>query len=443
MRQPASTYRIQLGPDFGFAEATELVPYLDALGITDIYLSPILAPESGSTHGYDVVDPTRLNPALGTPAQFKALGEAARARGMGVLVDIVPNHMAASTENPWWRDVLATGAASEFADFFDIDWHPPWPGCADRVLLPVLGDHYAEVLERQELSVHADDTGFSVHYFDQAFPLSPTTCAEIDAETLDALNSDPEALDALLSRQNFQLRYWKSERYELNYRRFFNISGMVGVRVEQARVRSATHARLQELWDQGLLTGLRIDHIDGLRQPQAYLEWLQTAFAHEDGSAPYVLVEKILAPDERLPEEWPVAGTTGYEFSNELNGVFVDPDGQRKLNRIYAEFTGRDDPFRTVVYRKKRFILDWLFRAELDRLSWQLAELASRVAAGRDLAGGQLKEALAVVSACMPVYRTYIDGPRVAEPDRAPIARAVDEARSRDSDLDDEGDSDA
>ncbi|QDG54698.1 malto-oligosyltrehalose synthase [Persicimonas caeni] len=430
MRIPASTYRVQLGPDFGFRDAEALVPYLDALGVSDLYLSPILAPREGSTHGYDVADPSRLNPVLGTRGDFDSLSQTLREHQMGLLLDIVPNHMAASPQNPWWADVLARGQRSEYADFFDIEWAPPWPNGSEKLLIPVLGDHYAEVLERGELQLAQTEDGYVVQYFDNVFPLSPETSEELDANRIEALNSDPEALDAVLDEQHYSLRYWKSERYELNYRRFFNISDLAGLRVERPRVRHELHELIGHLWEERGVTGLRVDHIDGLREPKAYLDWLRRTFRGPGDSNPYVLVEKILAPHERLPDDWPVAGTTGYDYLNKLNGVFVDPDGHRKLAEVYARFTGRSEAFRTVVYEKKRFVLEWLFQAELELMRRDLVTLASKMRRGRDLTAREVGDALAEVSSCLSVYRTYTRGARVAERDREHIEQAVDTARS-------------
>jgi (1->4)-alpha-D-glucan 1-alpha-D-glucosylmutase len=436
MRIPASTYRLQLTPDFGFRDAKDLVPYLDALGVSDLYLSPILAAKEGSTHGYDITDPTRLNPALGTRADFDALVEATCDHKMGVILDIVPNHMAATAENPWWRDVLACGEESDYAEFFDIDWHPPWPVARDQLLLPVLGAHYNDVLEGGELSVERTDDGVVVRYYDNEFPISRKSCSDLSDAEIARLNDDPNALDALLAVQSYQLRYWKTQRYELNYRRFFNISDLAGVRVEEPRVRRAMHDLIGTLWEERKLSGLRVDHIDGLRDPKAYLQWLQQTFRGPKDTEPYVLVEKILAPHENVPSDWPVAGTTGYEYLNKLNGVFVDPDGHRRLDAVYAEFTGRTDPFRTVVYQKKRYVARWLFEAELDLMAHSLAKLAAKMRQGRDLTMHQLGEALVEISACLTVYRTYITDSSVTDRDREYIKQAVDHAHNVRPDLD-------
>lgn len=429
MRIPASTYRLQLSPDFGFCEAEALVPYLNELGVSDVYLSPILAPRPGSAHGYDVADPKRINPALGTREEFESLSKTLDDYEMGLLLDIVPNHMAASSDNPWWADVLRHGEQSEYAEFFDIDWQPPWPNGRGKLLLPVLGGHYSEILERQEIQIEQTEDGCVARYFDNIFPLAPETSEKLDADTIQKINADPDALDELLGEQSFQLRFWKSERYEINYRRFFNISGLAGLRVERPRVRHELHELVGHLWEERGVTGLRVDHIDGLRDPSGYLDWLRRTFRGSADSNPYIVVEKILAPQERLPEDWPVSGTTGYDFLNKLNGVFVDPDGHRKLAEHYAEFTGRPEGFRTVVYQKKRFVLDWLFQAELELMQRDLVDLAGRTRQGRDLTARQLGEALAEVSACLSVYRTYTTDSDVAEADRRYIEEAVRSAR--------------
>jgi (1->4)-alpha-D-glucan 1-alpha-D-glucosylmutase len=473
---PAATYRLQFGGGFGFAEARELVPYLDALGITDLYASPLLAARTGSPHGYDVTDPTRLNPELGGEEGFAALAAQLRRHGMGLLLDVVANHMAADPENPWWCDVLRHGRGSPFADYFDIDWEPPRTGLAGKVLLPVLGEPYGLVLEKGELVPEPGEGGFWLRYRERCFPLSPESSADVAArlsealgagpvgaapaagsggvgtaggalaavrsaqapcgvrarveESLRGLAGDPEWLDRLLERQHYRPAFWRVANREINYRRFFDVYDLVAVRVEEEEVFAATHGRVLELARAGPVTGLRIDHVDGLRDPYAYLQRLQERLGAKEGSPPfYIVVEKILCGDEELRPEWPVCGTTGYDFLNAVNGLFVDPAGVVALDRLYRSFTGGGKDFASLVREKKRRVVADLFAADLRRLVRQLGRLAEGERHGRDLTLDELEQALVEVTVHLPVYRTYVRDYAVGTRDRGYLERALGEAR--------------
>lgn len=479
MRVPSATCRLQLHGGLGFAGARELLPYLHALGVSDLYLPPILAARPGSTHGYDVVDPTRLDPALGSDEELQALAGAAREWGLGMLLDIVPNHMAASELNPWWRDVLRWGRSSPWARAFDVTWSPPWPGAEGVLLLPILGDHYGHVLERGELGVGLADDGFVLTVYDRALPLDPTTCGAVlegeggalgrvgrtlgaaDPQTakgrqaaeravrellalreadpavaaqlqrlLGALRTAPARLDALLGAQHYRLAIWRTGSREVNYRRFFDISDLAGVRCEDEHVREALHALVLRLCDEGIVTGLRVDHVDGLRDPRAYLTWLQ-----ERLGGGYVVVEKILSGDEELPADWPVAGTTGYDMMNLVSGLYVDAAGLDALGALYARVTGVREDFATIAHERQKAVMARLLRAEVVLATRALAEVARRLPLGRDVAVEQLEAALVGATASLPVYRTYIEA-RVGERDRALIGEALDDARARDPDVD-------
>ncbi|MGM0574125.1 MAG: malto-oligosyltrehalose synthase [Myxococcota bacterium] len=496
MRIPASTYRLQLSPEFTLRDARDLLPYLEALGVTDVYLSPILAPRPGSDHGYDVADATRLNPALGTDEDLERLARDLRERDMGLLLDIVPNHMAACGANPWWRDVLRWGRGSRHAHWFDIDWEPGWPGTSGRVMVPLLGDHYGAILDRGELRLAWEAGEFVVRYWEHAWPLTPPSCAALVREGLDDLNapaevvreledvadaleaSSPEAqhpaddaletlatlldahpgvadhleetlsrvqgdaarMDALLERQYWRLAYWKMGPHEINYRRFFNVADLVGVRVEVPEVRAATHARVLQMVEEGAVTGLRIDHIDGLHDPRGYLDWLADRVRRLSGEEePYLLVEKILSGNEDLPGEWPVAGTTGYDFLNVVNGVSLAPLGLEALDDVYARFTGITAPFEAIVREGQRFVIRSLFDGDATRLATRLTALARRDRAARDVAFAELRAVLVEVSAALPVYRTYIcqaDPAAVNERDRAYVEGAVASGRRSTPSLD-------
>ena len=414
-----------------------MIPYLEDVGISHVYLSPIFVARPGSTHGYDVIDPTRVNPELGGPAALDSLVDRLHARGMGLILDLVPNHMAADHRNPWWMDVLTHGQASDNADFFDIDWGSA-QAPAGRVILPFLGAPLEEVLRAGELVPVMDrppvpaavgtgeadapaELAFYVRYHDRLFPLEPGTWPAVlrasgepltpglqrlaltlqqvpdfrdtraaavrhrqtaaARRALARLASDPadaagirRALAALiapaagppggargladiLDRQPWLLVDHREARRRLNYRRFFDISDLVGVRVEEERVFTVTHALVIGLAERGRLSGVRVDHVDGLRDPTGYLVALHERLAERCGRALPVLVEKILSPGETLPREWPVAGGTGYDFLNALNHVFVDADGLARLGGFYADFTGRRESFSDLRRRSKRQVL--------------------------------------------------------------------------------------
>lgn len=479
MTRLTATYRLQLAPGFTLHNAARQVPYLRDLGISHLYLSPILEARSGSAHGYDVTDPGRIRAELGGEAGFESLATAARNAGMSIVLDIVPNHMAASSENPWWRDVLEFGIDSPHARAFDLGWRSD--GNQTRLLVPVLGDDRMAVLARGDIALGLDERGLVLRHGERFFPISPATygpvlralgCARA-ARTFDALPPPPplngmprperraralavrdgwlvelgnfadnvhDALAAwnelppraraavllpLVERQPYELAFWRRGSRELTYRRFFDVTDLAGVRVEDGDVFRATHARILDLVGRGDIDGLRIDHVDGLRDPAQYLGRL--AQAHR--GRPLLLVEKIVAPDEDLPASWPVAGTTGYEFANAVGGWFIDADGWRALRRAYIRFTDCDSPFEELAFTRQRQIIDTLFGGELRVLVRALVDLAARTAPAFDAVC--LAAALADVSACLGVYRTYITGWPVASTDRARVQLAVAEAARR------------
>jgi (1->4)-alpha-D-glucan 1-alpha-D-glucosylmutase len=431
VRVPVATFRLQFRAGTTFDDARRAVPFLDELGVDTLYASPILAARAGSEHGYDCVDPGRLDPSLGDEAAFVKLVDELRAHGMGLVVDLVPNHMAASTENPWWLDVLRHGRASRFAPYFDVDWEAP--GADGRVLVPVLGDPYGDVLERGELRVVEEDGERWVRYFDQRFPLAPGT-ARGPMTRFDGVAGDPgswAALDELLGKQHYRLAFWRVAGREIDYRRFFDIADLVGVRVEDPDVFEATHAYVASLVERGLVDGLRIDHVDGLLDPHAYLELLQATMAGR-GRARYVVVEKILAVGESLPGEWPVAGTTGYDFLRTLNDVFVDELGEARLEAFYRSLRDTPASFEDLVRSRKRMVLRELFGAEIASLVRRLKALAMQDRHARDLTIDELGESLREVTACLEVYRTYArEGEDVRPADRHAIEEAVRCARGR------------
>ncbi len=417
MRVPGATYRLQLNADLTFADALGLVLYLDRLGVSDVYTSPVFTARPGSRHSYDVIDPAQLNPELGGRDGFRRLAAALRERGMGLLLDIVPNHLVAEPENDWWAGVLAAGAASPFARYFDIDW----AAGGGKLVLPVLRAPLDEVLQRGELRVGVDEQGPHVRYFDLRLPLASGVEADGDFDA--AAAGDADALGALLDRQHYRLAYWRTGIAEVNYRRFFAVNELAGVRAEDEAVFTATHTLTLELAAAGDVSGLRIDHIDGLRDPLAYLERLQRALPGDGDGDFYLLVEKILSGDEALPESWPVAGTTGYDFLNTVNGLFVDAGGLQTLRETYASFTGDRLDLSATAREQKARVARELFPAELRRLAAALAELGN--ADGLALAEADAEAALVAVAAGFPVYRTYVDEAGGADADRAVVDLAL------------------
>ena len=370
MRTPRSTYRLQIHSGFTLYDAAALVPYLQDLGVDWVYLSPLLTAEEGSTHGYDVTDPSSIDPARGGPDGFRTLADAAHAAGMGVLVDIVPNHMGVATPraNRWWWSVLKEGRGSRYAEAFDIDW----AAGGSRLRLPVLGD---SVDALDELRIEDGE----LRYYEQAFPIAEGTASPGDT-----------ARD-VHARQHYELVNWRRADSELNYRRFFGVNTLAGIRVEVPWVFKESHAEICRWFEEGLADGLRIDHPDGLADPEGYLEQLS-----ELTGGAYVLVEKILEPGERLPGSWPVAGTTGYDALAEVDRLFVDPAAAGLL----TEASGAE-PYRHMIHDTKRAVADGLLHSEVQRLVRLLP-------AGSGLDTGTAADALAELLACFPVYRSYL-----------------------------------
>ncbi|MBD3349016.1 MAG: malto-oligosyltrehalose synthase, partial [Candidatus Eisenbacteria bacterium] len=411
MTDRRAVYRLQLSPSFAFGDAAGLGGYLAGLGVSHVHLSPCLEARGGSPHGYDVVDPTRIRRELGGDTGFEELVSSFRSDGLGVLLDFVPNHMAASHENPWWWDVLLRGRESRYARYFDIDWYPPQPELAGKVLIPVLPCPLAEALERGDIGIAESDGGRTVTYGDLLFPIAEGSLRE----------SRPgrRALADLLARQHYVLAHWARGPTQLNYRRFANVPGLVGVRVEDEEVFEAMHAKVLDLLDRGLIDGLRIDHVDGLRDPAGYLERLRSK-----APGAWIVVEKILTRDERLRREWPVEGTTGYDFLNLAGGLFVDQSGEAAMSELYEELTGASASYAGLEREKKLLVLDRLFPAELGRLS--RAALRLRRLHAPELDGAPVAEAVRELLASFPVYRTYVRAD--AGSARRKDAERVDEA---------------
>jgi (1->4)-alpha-D-glucan 1-alpha-D-glucosylmutase len=515
---PRATYRLQLHQDFTFADATAIVPYLAELGISHVYCSPYLRARPGSRHGYDIVDHASLNPEIGTVDDFNRFVAILKRHGLGQIADIVPNHMGImGADNAWWMDVLENGPASAYAEYFDIDWNPIDPTLAGKVLVPVLGDHYGNVLERGELVLRYEpDAGsFALWYHEHRCPIDPREYPRIltrvsaalgpgvvpahataDFESLTAAfghlpprdatgrearaerGRDKEvhkghlaqlarahpalaeaiergvravngvtgeresfaALDELLGAQAYRLAYWRVAGDEINYRRFFHINELAALRVENEAVFESTHRFVLELAAEGSIEGLRIDHPDGLYDPGQYFCRLQeryaqlagaTAAAAPDGRPLYVVVEKITAPHERLPESWPVHGTTGYRFANVVTGLLVDTAAKSRVDRTWRAFVGDEAmDFEEAAYRAKRLVMKSALAGELTVLANRALRIARSDWRTRDFTFNSLRQAIAEMVACFPVYRTYI-ADRVSPQDRRIVDWAVAHAKRR------------
>lgn len=497
---PASTYRLQFHGGFTFRDAKAILGYLDKLGISDVYASPYFQASPDSTHGYDVADHNRLSPAIGDASDFRAFSSEIRERGMGHVLDFVPNHMGIGESlNKWWMEVLEDGLSSPFAHYFDIDWNPVKAALSQRVMLPILGERYGKVLELGELKLQLEKGAFSLKYFDTKLPLSPATYPEILRPALTYLDSaqieqlrevlssfsslahhpSPEAkaaakkqlhelvskepgiaqaidhamralegevgkpesfdpLHELLEAQAYRLGYWRTAAEEINYRRFFDINTLAAIRVEIPEVFEAAHQLVFELLSRGDVTGLRIDHVDGLWNPKEYLERVQQRYSELCGitgnPAPlYLLVEKIVdLTRERMPGEWLTHGTTGYEFANQVVQVFTEKASEKRLTRIYQRFTGVMDTFSDLVYEKKILTMLNALSSEVTVLGKMLDEISELHRNYRDFSRNTLTAAVREVMACFPVYRTYVteDGTVSAEDEKI-ILRAISSARRR------------
>ena len=516
-RVPAATYRLQLHHGFRFITAQALVPYLHDLGISDLYASPFFKARRRSLHGYSVTNPLEINPELGSRVSLRALRKVLKSKGMGLLLDIVPNHMALSHNNPWWLDVLENGPGSPYAVFFDIDWHPLNQAMEGRVLQPILGEPYGQVLENQQFTLTLEEAGFFVNYYEHKFPLDPKTYGLILTHRLDTLTrelgqgspailsfmglinliehlpprslsskrkllerhrqkeilknnlwllyqgnplikkfldeniaifngraGDPasfDLLDRLLGSQPYRLAYWPVALDLINYRRFFSVNDLIGVRVEDPRVFEASHSLLFNLIREGKVSGVRIDHVDGLYDPLGYLQRLQSHLA-PDEKAPanrenlYVVVEKILAADEPLPPDWPIAGTTGYDFLNRVNGLFIDAQGFQAVQQVYNRFVKPDLARSELIYEKKKLIIETLFRGELETLGYILSLLAEQDRQARDVPRKELQKIIGEVIACLPVYRTYIRSFEVSPWDRDCLEHVIAAVRTQHPSLD-------
>lgn len=430
---PRATYRLQFHRDFTFADAAGIVPYLDALGVSHVYASPVTAAMPGSLHGYDVADPTQVNPELGGEEGLRRLSEALRARGMGLVIDIVPNHMGiAGPDNSWWQDVLANGQASRFAHFFDIDWRSP-------LMLPVLGSPLPEAIAEGQVTIAAADQRLWLQVYgpETRLPLRPDDPVHALAADAAIAAHDPqreqgrEALRALVSRQHYRLAYWRTANDLLNWRRFFAVNELAGLRAEDPEVFAATHALPCRLFAQGIIDGVRVDHVDGLTDPAGYCRRLVSSLqAAAPGRRPYVVVEKILAPGEHLPPDWGVDGTSGYDFMSEAAALLHEPKGQTALAALWAELGGRSPEFAQEEFEARRQLLAWEFEGQLRGCVEAFTALAASAPACAWITEAMLRRAIERLLWVIPVYRTYGTGGS-APPGDAPVRLAAQRAAAR------------
>jgi (1->4)-alpha-D-glucan 1-alpha-D-glucosylmutase len=565
--RPLATYRLQFHAGFRFEDAQRLVGYLHALGISHVYSSPVLQARPGSSHGYDITDHNRLNPEIGSYEDLQALVRELQNYGMGMVLDFVPNHMSTGAgANPWWRDVLGNGRASEFADFFDIDWDPLKPELRDKLLLPILSDQYGAELEAGHIRLVADDKGFTVVYGDNKLPVDPQTLpllfnaksdAKSDAksfeplpdgaldhafdneqaglqelyrllaglralplhtttdtrlalerrraapELLQALHSlmsssprvravvdeaveqcngragEPHSFDRLhhlLEAQVYRLANWRVSGEEINYRRFFDINDLIGLRMENPRVFAATHELLRCLLAEEMIQGVRIDHCDGLLNPLQYLVRLQMLYAaaqclgpvaqpplaengielemqrifleygwgehgsqhdsRKSGAPLYAVVEKILSPGEELPLEWPADGDSGYEFTALVNGLFIERRNERRFTNLYHRFIAASPNLDLLIYNSKKLIMNSSLASEVNVLAHLLDAISANDRYARDFTRKSLRDVIEATIACFPVYRTYIDERgQISERDLAYINEAIVRAKRRNPDM--------
>jgi (1->4)-alpha-D-glucan 1-alpha-D-glucosylmutase len=492
---PIATYRVQLTANFDFDAAAAIVPYLKALGITHLYASPFMKARKGSTHGYDIVDHTKLNPELGGEAGFERLSQALKAHDLGLILDFVPNHVGVHfADNPWWLDVLEWGPASPHAASFDIDWDILPYRARPGVLLPIVGSSYGQALEKGEIELRydADEGSFFAWYFEHRLPIGPeryseilrnilkeaaaeestagrqildlasryrglrhpnreeapafkaelkdvSDGAEIIGRGLSAYRAGPDrpaqtlALHHLLDRQHYRLGHWRLASSDINYRRFFDINTLAGLRVEDAATFEAIHRLVKALIAGGRLQGLRLDHIDGLRDPAQYFQRLRRLIRDAQGNdiKPfYMVVEKILGEHEKLPTFGGVHGTTGYEALNTITRVLVDAKGLEPLDEVWRQISNRPPRLDPVLKEAKRRVLETLLTSEFTVLTRLLARIAGGHYSTRDYSADSLRQALELYILHFPVYRTYLTATGPTAPDRALISETIEKARS-------------
>ena len=493
-RIPCSTYRLQLHAGFTFAQAEAAAHYLRSLGISHVYSSPYLQAAPHSMHGYNVVDHQKVNDELGGEEGHQLFCARLQQLGLGQVLDIVPNHMATGPQNRFWWDVLENGPSSRYATWFDIDWNSAETKLHNKVLIPVLGDQYGRILSAKQIKIEQDCDKFHLKYGDNLFPLSPCSLAiplakaaeyagnatlsfiadsmarlpsaassdqeavmsrhrdktviyellqrlcqeqpEVSssiARAADELNSDLDALDNFLNQQHYRLAYWRTADQDLGYRRFFDVNTLIGLRVERPHVFEATHCRILEWLENGVLDGVRVDHPDGLRDPEQYFHRLRSRAPDA-----WIVGEKILEPEEFLRPTWPIDGTSGYDFLNVLNRLLVNSDGLSELTDIYSKFTREPVDFEAIAHDKKLNVEQDALGSDVNRLASLFVEICENNRDRRDYTRAEIRRALREVAANFPVYRTYVAPERdqITDEDRGKIADAVAMAKANRPDLD-------
>lgn len=494
LRIPSSTYRLQLHKDFTFDMAAETADYLRALGVSHVYCSPYLQAAPGSTHGYDVVDHQRVNKELGGEEAHRRFCARLGEVGLGQVLDIVPNHMSLGKENRYWWDVLENGPSSRYASFFDIDWQPQEERLRDKVLVPILGGQYGQVLKDGGIKVVRRGNVFQVECSGETLPVSPQSLpailsraaeyaksdtlsflaasfgrlpapeyvdrrtilathrdkivlvdllARLSAEepqineaidrSVGELNGNLDALDDFLNQQNYRLAYWKTADQQLSYRRFFDVNTLIGLRVEREHVFEETHALVLDWLKRGVLDGVRVDHPDGLRDPLEYFRRLR-----DHAPDAYIVGEKILEPGEFLRESWPIQGTSGYDFLNVAAGVMVAPEGMMELSNIYGEFTGQPTNFHAVAHEKKINVTQEGLGSDVNRLTSLFVEICEANRDRRDYTRAEVRRAIREVAACFAIYRTYVlpERDEITDEDRHYITEATECAKQHRQDID-------
>ncbi|MGD1074799.1 MAG: malto-oligosyltrehalose synthase, partial [Thermodesulfovibrionales bacterium] len=543
-RIPVATYRLQFNHGFGFSDAKKILQFLHELGITDLYASPYFRARKGSLHGYDIVDPNALNAEVGTQQEYDEFVSELHRHGMGQILDIVPNHMCIDSDNVWWMDVLENGPSSYDADLFDIDWTPAVRKLTNKILLPILGDQYGRVLERQELQLAFEEGSFFVYYYDNKLPILYNTYIFILQHRMDDLKSvvadedphliellsiitalkhlppytekDPERiaeryrekeiikkrlftlcnespelkafidenvrifngirgdrksftlLDELLREQVWRPSHWQVATEEINFRRFFDINNIAAIRMEDPKVFEETHRLTLELIAEGKVTGLRVDHPDGLYDPSGYFKSLQrncfvrrcTVEKQGKGTVPsgenqadlssylsrqydeimasesqfkpfYIIGEKILTKGEKLPDDWPIFGTTGYVFLNSLNGIFVESRNVKGFEKVWSRFIKANINFQDIVYEKKKLVMQVAMSGEISTLGNFLNAMTEKNRHTRDFTLNSLTRAIVEVIACFPIYRTYTNAVSINDRDRQYVEPAISKAKRR------------
>lgn len=536
LRIPLSTYRLQFNAHFRFSDAREIIPYLHALGISDIYASPYFKASAGSLHGYDILDQNSLNPEIGSVDEYDALVAELHRQEMGQILDIVPNHMCIEWQNVFWLDVLENGPSSPYAKFFDIDWHPVKKELENKILIPILGEQYGTILENGELRISFIEGSFFVHYYEHKLPIIPKSYSNIltlgievleeevsvaapqfqelmsiitalkhlpptteqdpeqiaeryrekeivkrrlwslyqesteirtfidgNVTTFNGVTGEPRSfdlLDGLLREQVYRISHWRVATEEINYRRFFDINSLGAIRVEDPAVFAETHRLIFRLIETGKINGLRIDHADGLRNPEVYIKRLQSGcFLRLYGDAReaeldteaaeasirgryeqvlsgdpaykpfYILGEKILLKAEKLPESWPVFGTTGYDFANQVNGLLVETAQAKAFEKLYSRFIQQRIDFQVVAYERKKLVMQVSMSSEINTLGHYLNRISEHNRHTRDFTLNSLIKSIVEVIACFPVYRTYINSYEVAERERLYIEATIGRAK--------------